>query len=192
MKKDLRKQLLKRRNGISPEDREKKSAEIIRRLFDTPDFKNAKSILFYASFKSEVETAGCLNSAIKLGKKIAVPLVDKKASRLRLYEIKDASELQSGFMGIPEPAVLEGREKRLKDFDLVVVPGVGFDVYGNRLGYGAGYYDKLLSNSESQVVTIALAFEEQIVSEIQGEEHDVKMDKIITEKRTIDCELEHG
>ncbi len=189
MKKTLRKELLKRRDDISPEDRDKKAAEIIRRLFNTPDFKNAKSILLYASFKSEVDTVGYLNSAIKLGKKIAVPLVDKKASRLRLYEIKDASELQSGFMGIPEPAVLEGREKRLKDFDLVIVPGVGFDLYGNRLGYGAGYYDKLLSDSEAQIVTIALAFEEQIVSEIQGEGHDVKMDKIITEKRTIDCKL---
>lgn len=188
-----------------------KGALIIKRLFRMSEFKKAESILFYASFKSEVDTINCLQAAITHGKRISLPKVDKKRRRLMLYEIKDTSELAPGCMGIPEPAILRGRKTALKDIDVVVVPGAGFDIYGNRLGYGAGYYDKLLSGirdwglgireqknknfTKSQTRTpkpflIALAFEEQIIPKVPNEGHDIKIDKIVTEKRIVNCKTE--
>lgn len=187
MKKSFRENLLITRDSIEPQKKKEKETFIIKRLFNTPEFKKAKSILFYASFRSEVDTMGCLNSAIKLGKKIGLPKVDREQRCLRLYEIKDTTEVQPNYMGIPEPSILRGRKMDLKDIDIAVVPGAGFDTKGNRLGYGAGYYDKLLSGSRKHITTIALAFEEQIVPGVPREGHDVRVDKIITEKRVIDC-----
>lgn len=186
-KTDLRKKLLKKRDRIGSAIREEKEALIIKKFFRVSEFKKAKSVLFYASFRSEVETLSCLQTVIKRGKRVALPKVDKKYRCLRIYEIKDVSELVSGHIGIPEPGVLRGREIDLKNFDLVVVPGVGFDIHGNRIGYGAGYYDKLLSGLKKHITTIALAFEEQIVPNVPNEGHDVKIDKIVTEKRVINC-----
>lgn len=195
VKGSLREKLLEKRNNIKPEKRKEKEALIMNRLFEMPEFKRAKNILFYASFKGEVGTKASLRHAIKLGKRIVLPRVDREQKCLRLYEIKNTSELVRGYMGIPEPGILKGREMSLKDIDVVIVPGVGFDIKGNRLGYGAGYYDRLLSyaslqlsGSKRHIPTIALAFEEHIVPALPNEGHDVKIDKIVTEKRVINYE----
>lgn len=187
MKKNLRNILLKKREGIKPEEKKVKEAAIRKRLFALVDFKAAENILFYASFRSEVDTMASLKRTFKQRKKVALPLVDEKRRKLFLYRIKDVSELVSGYMGIPEPGITRGRKVNLKDIDVVIVPGAGFDVRGNRLGYGFGYYDKLLSKSKRHIITIALAFEEQIVPEAPNEKHDIKIDRIVTDKRIINC-----
>ncbi len=193
-KKNLRNILLKKRGSIKSKERKIRETAIKKRLLALIDFKKAKSILFYASFRSEVNTISCIQHAIKLRKKIALPLVDEKKRELRLYNIKDISELISGYMGILEPKIKRGREMSLKNIDIAIIPGIGFDMVGNRLGYGAGYYDKLLGNksqrlskSKKHITTIALAFEKQIIPKVPNERHDVKIDKIITEKRAIIC-----
>lgn len=187
MKKNLRNKLLKKRDGIKPEEKKLKEAAIRKRLFAMVDFKVAKNILFYASFRSEVDTMASLKRTFKQRKKVAFPRVDEKKRKLILYRIKNVSELVSGYMGIPEPGITRGRKVNLKDIDVVIVPGAGFDVRGNRLGYGFGYYDKLLSKSKRHITTIALAFEEQIVPEVPNEKHDIEVDKIVTDKRIINC-----
>lgn len=187
MKKNLRENALKRRDHITPEEKRKKETAIRKRLYASADFREAGSILFYASFRSEVDTLKSIAHALKLKKNVVLPKVDSRKKMLRLFEIKNKSEIETGYMGIPEPKIKKAHEKRLDDIAVVIVPGAGFDITGNRLGYGAGYYDKLLSKSKRHITTIALAFEEQIVAAIPSEKHDVKMDKIITEERTIDC-----
>jgi 5-formyltetrahydrofolate cyclo-ligase len=94
-------------------------------------------------------------------------------------------ELTPGYMGIPEPPQMDERLAGIDDADLVVIPGAGFDFAGNRLGYGAGYYDSLLSQRKKKIPVIALAYEEQIVDSIPAEQHDVKVDMIVTDKRVI-------
>ncbi len=187
MKNDIREIVLKKRNNINLTEKKLKETVIRKKLFSLPNIKKTKNILFYVSFRSEVDTLQCIKHAFKLKKHVILPRVEVKKRELRLYEIKELSELHSGYMGIQEPAVKKSREKLLKDIDLAIIPGAGFDSKGNRLGYGFGYYDKLLSKSGGHITTIALAFEEQIVLKLPKEIHDVKIDKIITEKRVIDC-----
>jgi len=193
LKKRLREKILKTRDSIPPDIRSAKESVIEGRLFSHDFFKNAKSVLMYVSFRSEVNTRTYLDDIIKLGKKLILPMVDVRHKVLKLYEVKSPDELKPGYMGILEPGILRYRRCSLKDIDLVIIPGTGFDPNGNRLGYGGGYYDKLLSMESRElaevehVTTVALAFEEQIGEEIPSEPHDIKVDMIITDERIIQC-----
>ncbi len=193
MKHTIRKYLLGKRDAIDPDEKKKKEAEIERSLFKLPEFKNAKKILFYASFRSEVNTITYIQDVINLGKKIILPVVDARHKRLDLYYVNDVSELVPGYKEIPEPGILKDREAALGDINLVIIPGTGFDTKGFRLGYGGGYYDRLLSYESKMfanvehIPTVALAFEEQIGDRIPSESHDIKVDMIITDERVINC-----
>jgi 5-formyltetrahydrofolate cyclo-ligase len=120
-----------------------------------------------------------------MGKRAILPKVDKTRHKLLLYEIKKLDELVPGFMGIPEPFQSEEREVLLEDIDLVIIPGAGYDYAGNRLGYGGGYYDILLAGRKKNTPIIALAYEEQLVDAIPAEQHDVRVDMIVTDQRVI-------
>lgn len=192
MKRTIRDILLKKRDAIDGDAKKLKDQAIKHRLFNMELFKNAETILFYASFKSEVNTIRCIEHSLRLGKRIALPVIDKVHKRLKIYEIKDPSELVNNYMGIPEPVEARARNVKLDEIDIIIVPGIGFDLMGNRLGYGAGYYDRLLaykkdSGIKGHIPTIALAFEEQIVEKLPSEPHDIKVDIIVTDKRTIIC-----
>ena len=180
MKKILRKQVLDARDRLPVDERAVKSREIGRKLFALPEFLSARVVMFFASFRSEVDTVPMIRQALQSGKRIILPKVKGKA--LELFEITDFdADMVSGAWGIPEPR--KGKSGHLEDVDLMVVPGAAFDERGNRIGYGAGYYDKLLPAFKG--VTVALAFEEQIVSNVPVDAHDVPVRKIVTEKRVI-------
>jgi 5-formyltetrahydrofolate cyclo-ligase len=185
MKKTIRREVLKRRDEIPPDVKKIKDALVKQGLFNLPEFIAAKTVFFYASFRSEVETLSMIKESLKLGKRVMLPKVAKETHMLKLYEIKNISELSPGYMGIPEPLVPNERLVSLDDIDLVVIPGAGFDFSGNRLGYGAGYYDILLSKSEGKKPIVALAYEEQLVDSIPAETHDIKINVIVTDKRVI-------
>ena len=185
MKKIIRREILKKRDGMSADIKAEKDSRIKDRFFFLPEFIAAETIFFYASFRSEVETLSMIEESLKMGKRIVLPKVDKERHRLRLYEIKDINELSEGYMGIPEPLPDDERLVPLDDIDLVVIPGAAFDYSCNRLGYGAGYYDIVLSERKKKMPVVALAYEEQIVDLIPSEMHDVKVDMIVTDKRVI-------
>jgi len=194
LKRRLRDVLIQRRDSIDKETRIVKEEAIRRGLFNTGFFKKAEVILFYASFRSEVDTMRCIEHSLRLGKRIALPVIDRVHKRLKPYEIKDLSEVEPNYMGIPEPIQARTRNIKMSELDLIIVPGIGFDLTGNRLGYGAGYYDRFLAYRKEQglsmrahIPTIALAFEEQIVEEILSEPHDIKVDIIVTDRRTVLC-----
>jgi 5-formyltetrahydrofolate cyclo-ligase len=182
LKKILRKQILAARDSLTAEERRKKSGEIEARLFLLPEFKAAQAVMFFASFRSEVETGPMIRRALAYGKRVILPKV--KGKELALFEIKDFDkDVSPGAWGIPEP--FESRPAGLNDIDLIVVPGAAFDHRGSRVGYGAGYYDKILAGYHG--VTVALAFEEQIVPDVPAASHDVPVRKIVTEKRIIEA-----
>lgn len=188
-KKTIREDILRKRDSIDPEIRLKKDNMIMDKVLSSPDFEKAKTILYFASFRSEVATLPHIEGALKRGKRIVLPKVDNIERRLILYEILDTKEIKPGFMGIPEPEAVPERQRDINDVDLVIMPGVAFDPDGNRLGYGAGYYDKLLAGLKRDIPLIAIAYEEQIVNALPSEDHDVRVNKIVTDKRVIQVRI---
>ena len=180
MKDKIRKQVLAARDNMLPALRATKSQEIEERLFSLSKFKSACAVVFFASFRSEVETGPMIRRALASGKRVILPKV--KGKELELFEIRNFDkDVSPGAWGIPEPQ--ESAPVTLDQIDVIVVPGAAFDEFGNRLGYGAGFYDRLLS--EFQKLAIAVAFEVQIVPKIPADQHDVPVRKIVTEKRVI-------
>jgi len=185
MKASIRKEILKKRDGISRNAKTAKDESIKQRLFSLREFLNAEIVFFYASFRSEVETHHMIKKSLEMGKRVMLPKVQREGHNIKLYEIKDINELSPGHMGIPEPFFPGAYSLSIDEVDLIVVPGAAFDYAGNRLGYGGGYYDMLLAQRKKKVPIVALAYEEQLVDEIPSEPHDIKIDIIITDKRTI-------
>lgn len=183
----IRKEILSRRDSLAPDIKRAKDRSIGERLTGLPEFAAARTVLLFASFRSEVDTAGLIKHCFSIGKHVVLPRTDKERGELVLFGVTGIGELVPGYMGIPEPSVFDGRTAAVQDMDLIVVPGVAFDERCNRLGYGKGYYDKLLRHRKAPA--IALSYEEQIVAALPAEPHDIGMDKIITDKRIIYC---HG
>jgi 5-formyltetrahydrofolate cyclo-ligase len=186
-KETIRKEALRQRDALSSELRIVKSELIRAKLFSLPEFIQAGTIMFFASFRSEVFTLPLLKEALTAGKRVVVPRVENRAKVLELYEIRDISELSPGYKGIPEPSVSEKRRRALSEVDLVVMPGAAFDIRGNRLGYGGGYYDRLLSGMKRSIPLVALAFHEQISDNVPSEPHDIRVHKIVTDAAVISC-----
>lgn len=187
-KKAIRTKYLEKRNRMEPEKRKEASKKIKEWVFANKHFKAAETIFVYASYKSEVETKDIIQGALRLGKRVAVPKVH--GTEMFFYEINSWEELFPGYQGILEPQN-EGREPMIPaGSDLMIVPGAVFDHKGGRIGYGGGYYDKYLNKIFAaygyKPYCMALSFACQIsAGKIPAEEHDKKMDCILTERRVI-------
>jgi 5-formyltetrahydrofolate cyclo-ligase len=187
-KESLRKELLRRRDSIPLEVRKSKNRSILERLLSLEEIKHAGLLLLFASFRSEVDTGDMATLLINEGKRVVFPKVDRERRCLLLYEVKALAELVPGYMGIPEPSVLtDERMVGINGIDLVIIPGAGFDAEGNRIGYGGGYYDRLLSSLTRDVPVVAPAYEEQIVGAVPAEPHDIRADMIVTDRRVVRC-----
>lgn len=181
MKNILRKKLIDVRKKLSHREILGKSKKIERRLFSLKEFKNASTILFYISYDNEVYTHDMIKKCLHSRKNIVVPVADTKNEILILSKLENWDDLEKGSYGILEPETVIRVPS--DELDLIIVPGVGFDEKGNRLGHGKGYYDKLLQKTNTK--TIGLAFECQMVEEIPIDQNDVPVDMIITEERII-------
>ncbi|MGB9662445.1 MAG: 5-formyltetrahydrofolate cyclo-ligase [Moorellaceae bacterium] len=182
MKKQLRKEVLARRNTLPEEERTSKSEAIRQRLLALPFWHQARLVMIYVSFGSEVQTLELIRDALHQGKRLAVPFCRRDRRELIASEVLYFPEdLSPGAWGILEPREETLRPVRPQEIDLCLVPGVAFDVHGNRLGYGAGYYDGLLPRLRPEAWKIGLAFDIQIVPTTYPEEHDFPLDAVITE-----------
>jgi 5-formyltetrahydrofolate cyclo-ligase len=183
----LRWDKLAARNNLTSAEIKRKSRQIARRLFALPEFQNAATIMFYVSFANEVNTHDMISEALKLDKKVVVPKTGKN-DRLTINEIKDfKKDLKKGCFGIMEPRHSKRRGINKRTIDLVVVPGICFDLEkGARLGFGRGFYDRFLSGCRPSTTLIGLAFASQLTKKIPCTRQDVHMDKIITEMKVIE------
>jgi len=186
MKDKLRKELIKKRKSLQKTEVLAKSNQIKNRFFELNEFKQSSAVLFYVSYGNEVYTHDMIKECLKNGKNIIVPISNIEKRSLVLSELKDWNDLEPGSYGILEPKKDKIIEMLIESIDIIIVPGVGFDELGCRIGHGAGYYDNLLKKSIN-ATHIGLAFEFQIVEKVPIESHDLPVDKIITEKRRIDC-----
>jgi 5-formyltetrahydrofolate cyclo-ligase len=187
-KQRLRREALERRNRLTTAQRVIRSADILQKLFELEAARSATWIHFYVSSGGEVETTGMIAHALSRGKRVSVPKMEPASKRLVLSELKDpVRELSAGPKGIPEPKPDAFRPVEVGTMNLFVIPGVAFDERGNRLGQGAGYYDRMLAGVSGRIPIVGLCFEPQLVKVIPVGDHDVKVNWIITEKRVIEC-----
>ena len=187
-KSEIRQLFITKRDRLTPEERHKKSARIAQRVVALDEFKEAGSCLLYASFRSEVETERLIAIILQKGKRLALPITDIEGKRLLLAEVKNGmDDLVPSTFGIKEPKRERARLLSPEEIDLYFVPGVAFDLKGTRLGFGGGYYDRLLAGIQHKAI-MALGYEIQIVSHLPCGPFDIKMKKIITEDRIIECD----
>ncbi len=185
-KSDLRKTMIKLRASQSQNEITKKSAQIYRQLLAWPPFQNAKSIMIYIDYNSEVQTKTIIDRCFKNQQSVIVPVVTSKKGEMKLVEIMPDTIFAKSSLGILEPVNSQQMLRNLSDINLILAPGVAFDLKGNRLGYGGGYYDRLLGKTpelRQQIKVYALAFECQISDAIPTEPTDCKIDGLITEER---------
>ncbi|MBU1998216.1 MAG: 5-formyltetrahydrofolate cyclo-ligase [Candidatus Omnitrophota bacterium] len=175
-KSEIRSKILVRLKTQKEEERKTRSRVIKNKLFKTRVFKKAKTVMFYMSIGGEVNTKEMIQEAIKLGKKAVVP-VCRKYRMMRACFLGYKEELVRGPYGIGEPAVK--KNVRLKDLDLVLVPGVAFTKKGARLGRGKGYYDRFLNRLPKKVTSVGLAFSFQILPSLPTGRGDVSVSRVI-------------
>lgn len=183
----LRKEILSKRDRLTPRQIATMSARIEHILLDREEIKTAKTVFIYVNFRSEVSTREIINQLIHQGKQVAVSITRVKEKRLDIVTISDPeADLVSGYCGIPEPReeLVDQRLISPGDIDVIILPGSVFDKRGGRFGYGGGYYDRLLAQIPA-AKRLALAFDLQVVDELPLKDHDEIMDSVITEKQTI-------
>ncbi|MHC2069563.1 5-formyltetrahydrofolate cyclo-ligase [Bremerella sp. T1] len=182
----IRRDAIARRQSLS--DLAERSLEIQRRFMAEFPWATGAMPLVYVHVRQEVETKRIIEDALHTIGHVAVPycLPD---NRLGLFQLKSEIELVAGAFGILEPREVL-RKDRVVDpqtLDCLVMPGVAFDENGNRIGYGKGYFDRLLADVRPDCRKIGLAFDCQIYPNVPAESHDIPVDLLVTETRTIDC-----
>lgn len=165
---------------MTPQQVAVQSLALQNRFLELAEFRQARVIALYSPIHHEVETAAVAAAVLLEGKELLYPAVE--GDDLKFCRVCALDELTRGKYGIPEPsgdAVDPGRA------DIIVVPGVAFDLCGRRIGYGKGYYDRALHRLERSGRLVAFCYDFQLVPEIVGEPHDVTMDLIVTESRVV-------
>jgi 5-formyltetrahydrofolate cyclo-ligase len=178
----IRQLILDRRRSVSAADYAEWGSLVQDAFMALGEYVSADLIALYHAVRGEVPTDRVMAHALAAGKKVCLPAVEKEGLVFR--QISGNSDLVPGRFGIHEPH--SGcRPVNPEDIDLIVVPGVGFDLCGQRIGYGRGYYDRALHRLESSGRLIAFCFEFQLLDSIRADHHDVIMDRIITEQRVV-------
>lgn len=180
LKTKMRKECLSRRASLQDQQRRLKSVSIQKKILDLPEFKQAKTVMLFLNFRDEVETTELAEATLALKKKLVLPRCAPNGVIIPI-EVQDLNlDIEPGVWGIREPKLSKGEADPSK-IDLVIVPGAGFDLEGNRLGYGGGYYDRFFMRLNPSVPRIAIAFECQIIDKVPIDQHDAKMTVLITE-----------
>jgi 5-formyltetrahydrofolate cyclo-ligase len=190
-KKELRQRIITLREQLSPDVRAAHSAAVTERLLQLPKYQQANVVLGYMSFGAEFDSSIWVMQVLADGKRLVLPKVNRLTSQLDLYWVEDlASQLAAGVWGIPEP-VAERCERlnTLNEVEFALLPGVAFTRSGARLGYGGGFYDKLLAQIEHRPTLVAAAFGLQLVEDMPQEATDVKVEWVVTEQGIIDCQV---
>ena len=182
----LRRELRRARKALPPEWREAASRSITDNVLAWNQLVSMEVVHSYLSWRSEVATAVLIKHLLGLGKKVAAPRVDIFHHTLEHFYIQDFSNVLPGAFGIPEPNPSVCRPAQIENLQLILVPGVGFDRRGNRLGSGHGYYDRFLA--QIRAVRVGLAFSMQMIDHVPAGPHDQKMDLVVTEDEMIACE----
>jgi len=175
----LREKYKYRRNQMSPRDVAGYSRLIFQKIMNEQVYKEAQCIFVYMSFLHEVDTYDFIVDSLGLGKKVCIPkIIDKE---MNFYQITSIDDVKKGFFDILEP--ISNEIILPEENDLMIIPGILFDNYGYRIGYGGGYYDQYIKRYSAQHFTKAgVAFQMQVLDDIPKESYDQKIDLLFTEE----------
>lgn len=182
----LRQRMIQKRLVFSAEERTNANQSIHQKVLKSWN-ENWKTILIYINQADEVATVPLILEFLERGKRLCVPSFDRVSKQYYPSELKEfESEIESGLMGILEPKAALCRPVEREELDVVFLPGLAFDINGNRIGYGYGYFDKICHSIRA--FKIGLAYQFQIVEQIVPHTNDVAMGMIITEEKVIQCQ----
>lgn len=191
IKQSIRKRILLQRDQLSPDVRAAHNAAITERLLQLPEYRQADTVLGYMNFGSEYASELWVARTLADGKRLVLPKVNRHTNQLDLYRVDDLeTQLASGLWGIREPLAERcERMSRINEVEFVLLPGIAFSQNGARLGYGGGFYDKLLAHLDElhRPTLAAAAYGLQIVAQLPQEATDVKVGTIVTETATTTC-----
>ena len=181
-KKTLRKEILKVRDGLTKEQQKRAEVLITERILGHQWYYLSDILLAFVSYGSEISTLDILEEALRTGKKVYVPKIVSGEDML-FFRIHSLDDLSEGYKGIPEP---DGRSE-VYEYDekeamrtLLLMPGVAFDPYRNRIGYGKGFYDRFLADKEGlRLRSIAIGHCCQMTDQLPTSELDVKPYQVI-------------
>lgn len=184
-KADIRKEFLSARDAMGVEERSRTSALIRQRIFQHPKWRAAATVLFYVSFGSEVETHALITEALRFKKRVLVPLHDAATKDTPLSELKRFGDLGTTHRGVLQVLPEFRRPVDPSAVELALIPGIAFDRQGGRIGFGGGYFDRLLPKMPN-AFRMALAYAAQVSrTALPLESHDIRMQTIATENEWI-------
>lgn len=188
MKTKIRKLILQKRKNLPDKEWEKRSLIIQKKFLNAQYYKDAKSIFTYFHFDREVKTDLIIENALRDNKAVCVPKNNWENCTItpsRIMSLEEVKASPKSGKPVPEPAIV--RPYSESKIELVIVPGVVFDIYGNRIGMGKGFFDRFLSKLPKTSLKVALAFEFQIMKDrLPVDSWDIMVDILITEER---CEI---
>ena len=178
-KEQIRKMISEKKEKMTAEEIQRLSEELTDAFCSLQEFRDADCLFAYGSINQEVRTDEIIRTALKGGKRVALPKV--LGERLEFRYIRSEQDLEAGYFGIPEPRdgleTADGREEQI----LMLTPGLAFDRTGARIGYGKGHYDRYMSEHAGEKITmIALCYGFQLLDHIETEPFDRKVDRVLT------------
>ena len=189
----IRKTIIRKRKTLGYTQRNEKSLTIAQRLFELDEFKKSKAVLCFLSLSYEVQTDVVIWESFRLGKEVFVPLVNDRQGDLQIARVRS---LNTGFVvgdhGVREPAPEVREVVSSSQVDFVITPGLAFDVCGNRIGYGRGYYDKLFKELSRDVTRVGVAYDFQVLDLVPHTGLDKSVQFVITETKILRCRNIYG
>ncbi len=175
-----------RLDSLTKEELDEKYKKIEHRLFEFANFMESQLAFLYTNIANEVPTEGVIKKALQIEKGIALPVFTDAKNAFNLYKISNYDkDLVTSVDEILEPDIEKCKKITLNDVNIAIIPGLAFDDKGGRIGYGNNYYSKLITKLPETCRKVTLAYEEQIVDQIQMESRKFTVDIIITDKRVI-------
>ncbi|GGC91774.1 5-formyltetrahydrofolate cyclo-ligase [Thalassobacillus devorans] len=165
--------------SLSKEEKVLIEQKLVDQLLQSHLYQQADTIGITISQKNEWNTSAVIEKSWELGKIVAVPKCDPRPHHLHFYKLDDFNQLETVFYGLQEPNPDLCEPIKKSAIDLIIVPGLLFDIRGYRIGYGGGYYDRYLSDYQGK--TVALASNAQLVEALPYEAYDIPVDHLITE-----------
>jgi len=188
-KKQIRQGILAARGELPSDTRAIYDAAITQRLLQLPEYRQAGTVLGYMNFGSEYACELWVAQVLADGRRLVLPKVNRHTNHLDLYRVDDPeNQLEAGLWGIREPIVERCEQLNdINEVEFALLPGVAFCREGARLGYGGGFYDKLLADVPPHTALVAAGYALQIVARLPQEATDVKVGWIVTEEEIITC-----